>query len=145
MCASSAEAAVFWQDQQRPEPRRSPVAQETTDGQLPRWAPCRVVDDHFGVGNPGHDDEVVAARAILDQDDDGSASLKLFTKESDGTREMKRPPAATLHGVHQRLFGDSARAFVDERRKLLDVGVGVTPVAKQHGDRRAAAHRLGLR
>ena len=58
-------------------------------------------------------------------------------------RSVCQPRRATA--VHQRLFGDSARVLVGERGKLLDVGVSVTPVTKQHGDRRAAAHRLGLR
>ena len=111
---------------------------------MPRRAPCRIVDDHTLVGEPRHYDEVVAARAILDQDDDGSSPVQLFAEQIHGTREPVRLPAATGHCVHERLFGDSARALVGERRKLLDVGASLTPVTKKHGHGRAAAHRLGL-
>ena len=62
------------------------------------------------VGDPRHDDEVVAAWTILDQDDDGAASVQLFAEEIDGTYKTKCLPAATLHCVHQRLCGDSAQA-----------------------------------
>ena len=56
-------------------------------------------------------------------------------------RSVCQPRRAT---VHQRLFGDSARPC---RRASQIAGCRreCHPVTKQHGDRRSAAHRLGLR
>src|SRR5215813_13143689 len=54
-------------------------------------------------------------------------------------------PAARANRVNERGVGDATGTGVDERRELLNVGMPIAEVSEDHGRRRAAAQRFGLR
>ncbi len=102
--------------------------------------------DRHTIRADGRDhDVVIAAGAIVEQHDDRPAILQVIAERVDAAGEGHGLPAARPHGLHQHAILNPARRAIHERSELLDVGVRVSPIAKDHRHGRAAAEVWRLR
>ena len=121
-----------------------PRSLEVFQHQAPRGSPGGVMNvNRFSVGGDNQH-VVVTSRPILEEEHQRLSGGEVMADGRNRAFDAPCDPPPLPNRALEHVLGDTARAAVDQRLELLDVGVAFTPIAEEHRGGGAATEGLGL-